>query len=86
MSKKTKKDSELQGISHLLVDATIGITDLVEDMHKQIVHPSFLPSTPIQKLITTIAGITYQNIRWARCLSVKACIKYSNNLHLPSVK
>ena len=41
MSKKTKKDSELQGISHLLVDATIGITDLVEDMHKQIVHPSF---------------------------------------------
>ena len=65
MSKKTKKDSELQGITHLIVDATIGVTDLVEDMHKQIVHPSFLPSTRIQKLITTIAGITYKNIRWS---------------------
>ena len=65
MSKKTKKDSELQGITHLIVDATIGVTDLVEDMHKQIVHPSFLPSTRIQKLINTIAGITYKNIRWS---------------------
>lgn len=65
MSKKIKKDSKLQGITHLIVDATIGVTDLVEDMHKQIVHPSFLPSTRIQKLITIIAGITYKNIRWS---------------------
>lgn len=65
MSKKIKKDSKLQGINHLIVDATIGVTDLVEDMHKQIVHPSFLPSTRIQKLITIIAGITYKNIRWS---------------------
>ena len=65
MSKKIKKDSKLQGITHLIVDATIGVTDLVEDMQKQIVHPSFLPSTRIQKLITIIAGITYKNIRWS---------------------
>ncbi len=32
-------------------------------MHKQIVHPPFLPSTPIQHLITNIAGITYNNIK-----------------------
>ena len=80
MSKKTKKDSELQGISHLLVDATIGITDLVEDMHKQIVHPSFLPSTLIQKLITTIAGITYQNIRWSTLFIGKSLHKILEQL------
>jgi pimeloyl-ACP methyl ester carboxylesterase len=80
MSKKTKKDSELQGIAHLLVDATIGITDLVEDMQKQIVHPSFLPSTPIQKLITTIAGITYQNIRWGTLFIGKSLHKILEQL------
>jgi pimeloyl-ACP methyl ester carboxylesterase len=80
MSKKTKKDSELQGITHLLVDATIGITDLVEDMQKQIVHPSFLPSTPIQKLITTIAGITYQNIRWGTLFIGKSLHKILEQL------
>lgn len=65
MSKKTKKDSDLQGINRLLMDATINVTDLVEDMHNRIVHPSFLPSTPIQKLITNIAGFTYKNTRWS---------------------
>jgi pimeloyl-ACP methyl ester carboxylesterase len=65
LSKKQKKESELQGIIHLIMDATIGITDLVEAMHKQVVHPPFLPSTAIQKLITNIASITYKNIRWS---------------------
>jgi pimeloyl-ACP methyl ester carboxylesterase len=65
MLKKTKKDSEIQGLTHLIVDATIGVTDIVEAVHKQIVHPPFLPSTPIQKLITSIASITYKNIRWS---------------------
>ena len=65
MSKKTKKDSEIQGISQLIVGATIGVTNLVEDMQQQIVHPPFLPSTPVQKLITSIASITYKNIRWS---------------------
>ena len=65
MSKKTKEDSDLQGITNLIVDVTIGVTNLVEAMHKQVVHPSFLPSTKIQKLITSIASITYKNIRWS---------------------
>ena len=65
MLKKTKKDSEIQGLTHLIVDATVGVTDIVEAVHKQIVHPPFLPSTPIQKLITSIASITYKNIRWS---------------------
>lgn len=65
MSKKKKPNSKLQGISRLVTDATIEVTDLVEDMHNRIVHPPFLPSTPIQHLITNIAGITYKNIRWS---------------------
>jgi pimeloyl-ACP methyl ester carboxylesterase len=65
MSKKIKPDSELQGLTHLIMDATVGVTDLVEEMHKQVVHPPFLPSTSIQKLITKIAGFTFSNIRWS---------------------
>ena len=65
MLNKKHKDSELQGINRLLVDATIEVTDLVEEMHRRIVHPPFLPSTPIQHLITTIAGVAYKNIRWS---------------------
>jgi pimeloyl-ACP methyl ester carboxylesterase len=65
MSKKRKTDSELQGLTHLITDATIGVTNLVEAMHKQVVHPPFLPSTNIQKLITSIASITFINIRWS---------------------
>ncbi|MGB4960906.1 MAG: hypothetical protein WBO36_15600 [Saprospiraceae bacterium] len=65
MSKKENQNADLQGITRLMTDATIGITDLVEDMHRRVVHPPFLPSTPIQHLITNIAGITYKNIRWS---------------------
>lgn len=65
MSEKTKKDSAIQGLTHLIMDATIGVTDLVEEMHKQVLNPPFLPSTAIQKLITSITSITYQNIRWS---------------------
>ncbi len=46
------------------MDAIIGVTDLVEAMHKRVFHPPFLPSTPVQHLITSVAGITYKNIRW----------------------
>ncbi|MGK0363992.1 MAG: pimeloyl-ACP methyl ester carboxylesterase [Saprospiraceae bacterium] len=65
MSNKKKPDSDLQGITRLITDATIGVTELVEAMHHRVVHPPFLPSTPIQHLITTIAGFTYKNIRWS---------------------
>ena len=65
MSNNKNTSSYLQGYTRLIADATIGITDLVETMHKRVVHPPFLPSTPIQHLITSIAGITYKNIRWS---------------------
>ncbi|MFK7936121.1 MAG: esterase/lipase family protein [Saprospiraceae bacterium] len=53
----------LQGISRLLTKAVLETTDIVEAMHRRVVHPPFLPSTPIQHLITEIAGFTYNNIR-----------------------
>jgi pimeloyl-ACP methyl ester carboxylesterase len=63
MSNKKNTDSQIQGASRLITEATIGITDLVEAMHKRIVHPPLLPSTPIQHLITKIASFTFKNIR-----------------------
>lgn len=64
MAKQNKTDSKLQGINRMAVDASIELTDLVENMHKRIVHPPLLPSTPVQHLITNIAGVIYKNIRW----------------------
>ncbi len=65
MPNKQNTNSNLQGLTRLITDATIGITNLVEAMHKRVVHPPFLPSTPIQELITNISGITYKSIRWS---------------------
>jgi len=65
MSNKINTGADLPGLTRLITDATIGITDLVEAMHRRVVHPPFLPSTPIQHLITKIASITYKNIRWS---------------------
>ena len=63
LDKKNEK-SDLQGVTHLIKESIIGITDLVEEMQGRIVHPPFLPSSPIQHLITNISKITYKNIRW----------------------
>ncbi len=65
MSNRKKASSDLQGLTRLITDATIGVTDLVETMHRRVVHPPFLPSTPIQHLITNIAGFTFKNIKWS---------------------
>ncbi|MGH1336840.1 MAG: esterase/lipase family protein [Aureispira sp.] len=65
MPNNTHKDSEIQGLIRLVADATVGVTDLVEHLHQRVVHPPFLRSTPIQHLITKIAGVTYSSIRWS---------------------
>lgn len=57
------KISDLQGLISLLTDGTVNVTNLVEELNRQIVHPPFLPSSPIQDLITKISGITYNNVR-----------------------
>lgn len=64
MSKKKRLNTDdLKGVSNLLKDATIHITNLVEELNRQIVHPPFLKSTPLQDLISNIAAITYNNVR-----------------------
>ncbi len=64
MSKKSKINlSDLRGITNIIADATNNITDLVEEMNKRIVHPPFLPSTPIQHLVTNISNLTFKSIR-----------------------
>lgn len=65
MSDKRNKAADLRGLTRLLKEATLGVTDVVEAMHRRIVHPPFLPSTAIQHLITDIAGLTYKNIKWS---------------------
>lgn len=65
MSNNIKTGTGLQGLTRIITDATIEVTDLVEAMHKRVIHPPFLPSTPIQHLITNIAGFTYKNIKWS---------------------
>lgn len=56
--------SDLQGLTRMITDASVNITDLVQDMQHRIVHPAYLPSTPIQHLITGIAGLTYNSTRF----------------------
>ena len=65
MSKKAKFNiADLRGLTSIIKDATLNITDLAEDLNKRIVHPEFLPSTPIQDLITNVAGVAYNGVRF----------------------
>ncbi len=64
MSEKfTINASDLQGFTRMITDASVNITDLVEEMQKSIVHPTYLPSTPIQHLITGISSVTFKSTR-----------------------
>lgn len=63
MANNRKLGSELQGIARLIQDATIGIADIAENLHRQILHPPLLPTTPIQTLLQNLAGVTYQGVR-----------------------
>lgn len=66
MSKKIPvSHHDLQGYTRLLTDATIGITDVVETMHRRILYPPFLPATPIQDLIAGVCGVGYKSFRLA---------------------
>lgn len=63
MKKLPINTSDIQGTTRILTDATLSIVDLVEDVHKRIVHPSFLPTTPIQQIITGISSISFKSIK-----------------------
>jgi hypothetical protein len=80
MPKKPNASSELQGLTRLLIAATISTIDIVEAMHKRVVNPPFIPSTPIQKLITNMAGIAYTNTRFGTKLIGKGIDKLFGQL------
>ncbi len=57
------KIKDFKGLTRLISEATIGINDLVQSVQHEIVHPPFLPSTPIQKLVTGISSISFSGVR-----------------------
>jgi pimeloyl-ACP methyl ester carboxylesterase len=64
MPKKTAiKASNTRGFIRVITKAIISITDLVEDLHHRIVHTKSVPSSPIQHIISGIAGFTFNNVR-----------------------
>jgi pimeloyl-ACP methyl ester carboxylesterase len=54
--------SDLRGYSRLAVDATIGVTDLVEAEHANILRPPFLRASATGRT-RGITGLVYRNIR-----------------------
>lgn len=61
--KQAIKISEIQGIAKIICAATLHITNITEDLQQQIIEPPYLPSTPIQRLISNISGMVYKGIR-----------------------
>jgi pimeloyl-ACP methyl ester carboxylesterase len=55
--------SDLQGISRLAVDATLGVTDLVEAMHHNITRLPVIPFKQSKARMGGIPGLVYRNIR-----------------------
>ncbi len=53
---------DLRGFSRLVIDATVGITGLVENMHSTILRTPALLGTPTQKRTRGITGLTYRSI------------------------
>lgn len=65
MPKQTKINiADLRGITKIITDSTVNVTDLVEDVHTQIVHPPLLKSTPLQHLISGVSGTVYNIVRF----------------------
>ncbi len=55
---------ELRGVTHLINDSVVHITHIAEELLHRIVHPPFLPSTPVQRLISGISSLTFRSIRF----------------------
>jgi len=55
--------SDLRGLSRLVQEATMGLTDVVEDMHHNIVRPPWLVGSAHQGSMSGISGLVYRIIR-----------------------
>jgi hypothetical protein len=64
MHRKTHlRPSDLRGLSRLAIDATTGVTDLVEAMHHNIARAPDIFGTPAQGRARGITGFVYRSIR-----------------------
>lgn len=65
MPKQTKINiADIRGITKIITDATVNVTDLVEEVQTQVVHPPLLKSTPVQYLISSVSGFIYNAVRF----------------------
>jgi pimeloyl-ACP methyl ester carboxylesterase len=55
--------SDLQGAGRLAIDATVGLTNLVENLHQNILRTPGVLGTPSQEPTTGITGLVYRSIR-----------------------
>jgi len=62
-NKQQLKISDLQGLTTLIIDATVSVTNIAEELNHQIIHPPYLPSNPIQQAISGVSSIVYNSIR-----------------------
>ena len=60
---KTTAASDLRGASRLVIDATTGITDLVEAMHRNIARVPVLTGSSENGRASGIAGFVYRTVR-----------------------
>ncbi len=63
LKRKTATASDLRGASRLLIDATTGITDLVEAMHRNIARVPLLTASAENGRASGIAGLVYRTVR-----------------------
>src|SRR5829696_3556768 len=64
MTAKTPiRPSDLRGVGRLAIDATVGVTDLVEAMHLNIARAPGLLGTPAPGATSGITGLVYRSIR-----------------------
>jgi hypothetical protein len=64
MTKKTRSHVEdLRGASRLAVEATKGVTDLVEEMHRTIAAGPAILGKPLELPVRLVTGLVYGSIR-----------------------
>ena len=60
---KTATATDLRGASRLIIDATTGITDLVEAMHRNIARVPVVTASAENGRASGIAGVVYRTVR-----------------------
>jgi pimeloyl-ACP methyl ester carboxylesterase len=73
---------DIQGFTRIATDSVLGVTDIVEAMHRQILHPPLLPSTPIQNFISRVANIGYESVKISTKIVGKGLDKFLGHLDL----